>query len=152
MTTDTRIGRASHVTLHYRLAAVVDGEEREVVSTLESKPATVQLGAGHFAAPLEDRLLGLAEGDRASFDLAADEAYGQRNPALVQTLTRAVFDANAEADGDYLPGDVVQFRTPDGGRFSGVLKEHGERQVLVDFNHPLAGLPLRFSVQIIGVL
>ena len=152
MTVATRVGAASHVTLHYRLAVVVEGQEREVVSTLDAKPATLQIGSGQLAEPLEARLLGLTEGEHASFDLTSEEAYGQRNPALVQTLSRAVFDANAETDGDYRPGDVVQFRAPDGGRFSGVLKEHGERQVVVDFNHPLAGLPLRFSVRIIGVL
>lgn len=147
-----QIGPASHVTLHYRLAVVVDGAEREVVSTLEAKPATLQLGAGQLAAPLEARLIGLSEGERATFELAASDAYGERNAALVQALPRATFDANADSGTDYVPGDVVQFRAPDGGRFAGVLKEHDARQVVVDFNHPLAGLPLRFSVQIIGVL
>jgi FKBP-type peptidyl-prolyl cis-trans isomerase SlpA len=46
----------------------------------------------------------------------------------------------------------VQFRAPDGQGFSGVLKMHGDSQVVVDFNHPLAGLPLRFAVRVIGVL
>jgi FKBP-type peptidyl-prolyl cis-trans isomerase SlpA len=52
----------------------------------------------------------------------------------------------------YEPGDIVQFRAPDGQQFSGVLKEHGVEQVVVDFNHPLAGLSLRFEVRVIGVL
>lgn len=147
-----RIGPASHVTLHYRLAVVIEGQEREIVSTLGTKPATMQLGAGGLAPALEGRLLGLEEGASASFELPAGEAFGQRHPDLVQTLSRATFDANAEADSEYAPGDIVQFRAPDGGRYSGVLKDHGERRVVVDFNHPLAGLPLRFSVTIIGVL
>ena len=146
------IGPGSHVTLHYRLAVVADGEEREVVSTLALKPATLQIGGGQLAPELEQRLIGLDEGARASFDLDAGQAYGQRHADLVQTLSRSTFDANADPDTDYLPGDVVEFRAPDGGRFSGVLKSHGESQVVVDFNHPLAGLPVRFSVQVIGVL
>ena len=146
------IGPGSHVTLHYRLAVVADGEEREVVSTLALKPATLQIGGGQLAPELEQRLIGLDEGARASFDLDAGQAYGQRHADLVQTLSRSTFDANADPDTDYLPGDVVEFRAPDGGRFSGVLKSRGESQVVVDFNHPLAGLPVRFSVQVIGVL
>jgi FKBP-type peptidyl-prolyl cis-trans isomerase SlpA len=147
-----RIGPVSHVTLHYRLAALVDGAEREVVSTLGGRPATLQLGGGHLAAGLEARLQGLAAGDEAFFELGAEEVFGARSAALVQTLSRATFDANAGPDVDYAPGDVVEFNRPDGGRLAGVLKERDARRVVIDFNHPLAGMPLRFSVRVIGVL
>jgi len=139
------------VTLHYRLAAVVDGGEREVMSTVGGRPATMQLGGGHLAAGLEARLLGLAEGDEASFEVPPDEAFGSRNPALVQAISRSAFDAGAGVE-DYRPGDVVEFNGADGRRVAGVLKERGIERVVVDFNHPLAGLPLRFSVRVIGVL
>jgi len=147
-----RISPDSHVTLHYRLAALVDGAEREVMSTLRAHPATLQLGGGHLAAGLEAKLLGLVEGDEASFELAPAEAFGERNPQLIQALSRAAFDANADSGSDYAPGDVVEFNRPDGGRLAGVLKDQDERRVVVDFNHPLAGLPVRFSVRVIGVL
>jgi FKBP-type peptidyl-prolyl cis-trans isomerase SlpA len=140
------------VTLHYRLAALVDGAEREVVSTHGGHPATLQLGGGHLAASLEARLFGLSEGDEASFELAPAEAFGERNPQLVQALSRAAFDAESEPGSDYAPGDLVEFNRPDGGRVAGVLKERGERRVVVDFNHPLAGMPVRFEVRVIGVL
>jgi FKBP-type peptidyl-prolyl cis-trans isomerase SlpA len=147
-----RIAPDSHVTLHYRLAAVIDGAEREVVSTLGGRPATVQLGGGHLAGGLEARLVGLAEGDEATFEVAPEEAFGARNPELVQTVSRAAFDANTAAGEEFAPGDVVEFNGPEGSRVAGVLKGRDDRQVLVDFNHPLAGLPLRFSVRVIGVL
>lgn len=146
------VSSGSHVTLHYRLAVLADDGERDVVSTLGGRPATLQVGAGQLAEPLEQRLVGLTEGQQVSFDVRPDEAYGPRNPALVQTLSRAAFDANAEEGESYAPGDIVQFRSPDGQGFSGVLKQHGAEQVVVDFNHPLAGLPLRFEVRVIGVL
>jgi FKBP-type peptidyl-prolyl cis-trans isomerase SlpA len=147
-----RIGPGSHVTLHYRLAIVEDGIEREVVSTLTSKPATLQIGARQLAPSLERCLLGLNEGADAIFDLVPAEAYGHRNPDLVQSISRATFDANSDPDTSYLPGDIVEFRSPAGDRFSGVLKSVDESRAIVDFNHPLAGMPLRFSVQVIGVL
>lgn len=148
----SRVAAGSHVTLHYRIAVELDGNEHEVVSTFDARPATVQLGAGQFSEALEQRLIGLAEGDEASFDLAAGAAFGHRNGELVQTLARSTFDANAAPDTEYLPGDVVEFNAPDGLRFSGVLKHSGGDRVVVDFNHPLAGLPVRFSVRVIGVL
>jgi FKBP-type peptidyl-prolyl cis-trans isomerase SlpA len=147
-----RIAPDSHVTLHYRLAAVVGGGELEVVSTLGGRPATVQLGGGHLAPGLEARLLGLAEGDEATFEVAPAEAFGVRSADLVQAIARDVFDANAAEDEQYSPGDVMEFRGPGGSRIAGVLKQRDGDRVLVDFNHPLAGLPLRFSVRVIGVL
>lgn len=151
-TTLPTVQRGSHLTLHYRLVLIDGNVEREVISTFGGKPATFQLGAGHLGAPLEERLLGLAEGAQATIEMAAGQAYGERNAQLVQTLARSTFDANAEADSDYQPGDVVRFTAPDGARISGVLKELGEESVVVDFNHPLAGRPLRFTAHIIGVL
>ncbi len=147
-----RIAPDSHVTLHYRLAAMIGSVEHEVVSTLGGHPATLQLGAGQLAAPLESRLVGLCEGDEASFELAPDEAFGERNDALLQAMSRAAFDASAGGDRDFQPGDVVEFNDPAGGRVVGVLRQSDDRRVLVDFNHPLAGRPVRFSVRVIGVL
>ncbi len=147
-----RIAPGAHVTLHYRLVALIDGVEREVISTWRGRPATLQLGGGQLAAGLEERLLGLGEGDEADFEIAAASVFGERNAQLVQALSRAVFDANADPDVDYAVGDVVEVNGADGSCMVGVLKERGERRVVVDFNHPLAGLPLRFSVRIIGVL
>ncbi len=122
------------------------------MSTHGGHPATLQLGGGHLADVLEAKLLGLAEGDEASFELAAAAAFGERNPELVQALSRATFDANADLGSNYGPGDVVEFNGPDGWRLAGVLKQSDARRVIVDFNHPLAGLPVRFSVRVIGVL
>jgi FKBP-type peptidyl-prolyl cis-trans isomerase SlpA len=146
------VATGSHVTLHYRIAVLYDGNEHEVISTFDTTPATVRLGSGQMTAPLEDYLLGLVEGQEASFELGPGEGFGQRNAELVQTLSRATFDANADPSAEYLPGDIVEFNAPDGSRFAGVLKRHAADEVVVDFNHPLAGLPLRFSVQVIGVL
>ena len=67
----------SFLTLHYRLARA-DGAD--VVNTFNDKPATLSLGTGELAPAIEARLIGLAEGARASFDLAAGEAFGERNP------------------------------------------------------------------------
>jgi FKBP-type peptidyl-prolyl cis-trans isomerase SlpA len=62
-----------------------------------------------------------------------------------------------DADAQYAVGDVVQFPTPDGqGQFAGSVQqlrsdEKGEA-VLFDFNHPLAGQPVTFEVEVIGIL
>jgi len=142
----------SHLTLHYSVAVVVDGQPRAVVDSFAARPATLTVGDGQLAPALEKCLLGLAAGDERRFEFAGGEAYGARHAELVQTLSRALFDAQAESGQDCRPGDIVAFNLPDGGRVGGVLKVHDDQQVVVDFNHPLAGLPVRFDVKILGVL
>jgi FKBP-type peptidyl-prolyl cis-trans isomerase SlpA len=152
MNTRLTVRAESHVTLHYEICAVLAGERRVLATTGEGNPATVHLGHGQLAAPLEERLLGLSEGAVARFELGADEAYGSRRPELVQAVARSLFDAHVDPQVEHKPGDVVAFTFPGEHQMAGVLKSMDERAVVVDFNHPLAGLPLEFYVRIVGVL
>jgi len=140
----------SFLTLHYRLAGPDGGD---IINTFSDKPATLSLGGGQLAAALEQRLLGMEEGSRATYELAAGEAFGDRNPELVQRVKRSLMNELGDPDETYTPGDVVQFPTPDGhGSYAGVVREVGSDWLLFDFNHPLAGQPVFFEVQLIGVL
>lgn len=146
------VGPDSHVTLHYRLYVYAGGSEQEIISTFGNRPATVQIGAGHLAVPLERRLFGLAEGQQAAFDMTPAEAFGERDAGRVQRVGQAAFETNADPSADYALGDVVEFDCPGGGRVAGVLKQRDAGSVVVDFNHPLAGQPKRFAVQVVGVI
>ncbi len=140
----------SFLTLHYRLAGP-DGAD--IVNTFADKPATLSLGTGELAAPLERRLLGLAEGTRSVFDVPAGEAFGERNPELLQRVKRSLLAELGDPDQQYNLGDVVQFPTPDGqASYAGVVRELGADWLLFDFNHPLAGQAVRFDVKLLGVL
>ncbi len=143
----------SFLTLHYRLA----GPSGDLINTFAGKPATLTLGSGALSPALEAHLLGLSEGSRATVELAAGAAFGERNPDMLQWLARQVLLEMGDAAESYAVGDVVQFPTPDGqGRFAGTVRqlrsdERGDA-VLFDFNHPLAGQPVTFEVHVIGVL
>jgi FKBP-type peptidyl-prolyl cis-trans isomerase SlpA len=146
----TVIQPGSFLTLHYRLAGP-DGSQ--LVDTFAGKPATLSLGQGELSPAIEARLLGLAEGAQASFELAPGEAFGERNPELVQKLGLALLHGLGDPDVTYSVGDVVQFPAPDGAAsYAGVVRETGDDWLLFDFNHPLAGQPVRFDVQVIGIL
>jgi FKBP-type peptidyl-prolyl cis-trans isomerase SlpA len=140
---------AAYLTLHYRLAAQ-DGSD--IVSTFNGTPATLQLGSGQLAPFLEQRLLDLPEGAERSFILNPEEAFGPRNPELIQKLSRATLRENSQLGEEYRIGDLVEFNAPGGGRFAGVLLEINDEDALFDFNHPLAGQALTFEVRIIGIL
>ncbi|MGF6552262.1 FKBP-type peptidyl-prolyl cis-trans isomerase [Paraburkholderia youngii] len=139
----------SHVTLHYRLS-LADGAE--VMNTFADKPATLLLDAGQVAPPLEKVLLGLKVGHHSTFQLMPEQAFGLRNPDLIQRVSIATLRENSMIGEHFSPGDLVEFNAPDGGRYAGVLKEVGEFSALFDFNHPLAGEDLAFEVQIVGIL
>ena|SRR5437867_3820374 len=148
----TLVQPGSFLTLHYRMAGP-DGAD--IINTFGGKPATLSLGTGELSPAIEQRLLGLAEGTRARFELAAGAAFGERNPTLVQWVARKLLNELGDPDEQYKIGDVVQFPTPDGmGQYAGAVqqvKESGDA-VQFDFNHPLAGQPVMFEVHVIGVL
>ena len=130
----------SFLTLHYRLAGP-DGAD--LINTFDDKPATLSLGTGELAPAMERHLLGLAEGTRTSFELPAGEAFGDRNPELLQRVKRTLLNELGDPDEQYHVGDVVRFPTPDGqGAYAGIVREVADESLLFDFNHPLAGRPV----------
>ena len=145
------VAAGSFLTLHYRLSGP-DGEV--IVSTFDGRPATLSLGGGELSPAMEARLIGMREGERRIFDLAEGEAFGPRNPLLVQRVAAKLLRELGDADAQYHVGDVVRFPAPDGGdaALSGVVKEIGDDALVFDFNHPLAGRALTFEALIIGVL
>lgn len=143
------VTETSFVTLHYRLSST-DGSD--IVSTFNDNPATLQMGSGQLAPFLESCLLGLTDGVHQIFDLLPEQAFGPRNPDLLQRVSLATLRENSDSAETYTVGDLVNFAAPGGGQFAGVLRELGEQDALFDFNHPLAGQHVKFEVRIIGVL
>jgi FKBP-type peptidyl-prolyl cis-trans isomerase SlpA len=152
-----RVQPGSFLTLHYRLA----GPGGDIINTFDDKPATLSLGTGELSPAVEKRLIGLEEGARTSFEIPAGEAFGDRNPEMVQWVARRLLNELGDPNERYHVGDVVQFPTPDGmGSYAGSVQQVGADgdgdgkadAVLFDFNHPLAGQPVSFEVHVIGVL
>ncbi len=140
----------SFLTLHYRLA----GPQGDIVNTFGGQPATLSMGAGELSPTVEERLVGLAEGARVTFDLPPGVAFGERNPDMVQWLARKELDSMGDPMERYAVGDVIHLPTPDGqGQFAAVVQAVRDDGALqLDFNHPLAGQPVTFEVEVIGVL
>ena len=139
----------SFLTLHYRLS----GPAGDIINTFDDKPATLSLGTGELSPAVEQRLVGLAEGAHATFELPAGEAFGERNVDMQQWVARTLLTRIGDPDEPYAVGDVIQFPTPDGtGSYAGAVVESNETAVRFDFNHPLAGQPVTFEVKLIGVL
>ena len=148
-----RVQAGSFLTLHYRLG----GPSGDIINTFGGKPATLSLGSGALSPAMEQCLMDMAEGAHATFDLPAGAAFGERNPAMEQWVAIKLLRELGDPNERYATGDVVQFPTPDGqGSYAGAVLQVRDAAeggaVLFDFNHPLAGQPVSFEVQLIGVL
>jgi FKBP-type peptidyl-prolyl cis-trans isomerase SlpA len=153
VTASARVRPDSFLTLHYRLA----GPKGDLINTFAGKPAKLSLCTGAMSKAKEQRLLGLSDGARAVFEIPAGEAFGQRNPAMLQWVARGLLAEQGDPEAQYRVGEVVEFPAPDGlGQYAGAVREvrddGGGGAVLFDFNHPLAGQPVTFEVHLIGVL
>ena len=135
----------SLLTLHYR---VTSANGIEFVSTFDSHPATLQMGTGELAEPFEKCLLGLAIGERSVFDLAPDQGFGLPNQQLIQRLPLSDFPDQENIQ----VLSTIEMRNSAGQQFSGIVRARNAEDLLVDFNHPLAGQSLRFEVDIKGIL
>ena len=146
------IEAGSFLTLHYRMAGP---SGTDIINTFGGKPATLSLGTGQLSPAIEQRLVGLPEGTHTTFELPAGTAFGERNADLTQWVARKLLNELGDPHEAYTVGDVVQFPTPDGaGQYAGsVVQVKGSADaVQFDFNHPLAGQPVTFEVNVIGVL
>lgn len=135
----------SLVTLHYRIAL---GDDTEIISTFNTKPATLQMGSGELVPTLEQCLTGLRSGERCVFLLEPEQAFGPHNAQLVQRMPAKELP-NAQELKEMM---LIEFKAPNGASYTGFVRELREEEALIDFNHPLAGKAIRFEVEVLGIL
>ena len=138
------IGPGSQVTMHFTLS-LKDGTVAD--STREDEPITFNMGDGSLIEGLEMVLYGLKAGDKQCLAIEPRDAFGFPDPANVHTLPRSEFS-------DELPveeGVIIGFTTPSGEEVPGTIQEVRQEEVVVDFNHPLAGHEVIFDVEILDI-
>jgi FKBP-type peptidyl-prolyl cis-trans isomerase SlyD len=138
-----KIEKNKVVTFHYSLTAEGDYAE----SSRGGDPASYLHGYGGIVRGLERAMRGHQAGDNFTVEVAPEDAFGERNPQIVQRVPRKrLIGASAKL----APGQVVAINTQQ-GRAQGVALKVGRFNVDVDFNHPMAGRGLRFEVDILDV-
>lgn len=130
------------VTLHFSLVL----EDGHIIdSNFESKPATFSVGDGNLLPGFESTLIGLVNGDEREFTIPPEQAFGQHNPQNVQAVERGNFDQE-----ELELGAMFSFQNGD-GELPGVIVDVDDNEVMIDFNHPLAGKNIIFQVKIIDI-
>lgn len=140
------VREGSRITLHFALL-LPSGEE--VDTTRRGQPATLTLGDGNLLPGFEAVLIGMQAGDDAQITLPAADAFGERNPANIQVMSRDRFtDFGPEQTLE--PGLMISFDAVE-GELPGVVTEVYAQTVKIDFNHPLSGNDIIFDVSILSV-
>ena len=102
-------------------------------------------GYDNILPKLEAALADRAPGDRVTVSFEPGEAFGNRDEALMQTISKADFPPGVKVGGQ------LEGRGEDGqAHVFTVLKIKGDN-VLLDGNHPLAGRALRFDLKVLDV-
>lgn len=131
------------VTFHYTLR---DPSGRVLDTSAGGEPVTYLEGAGQIIDGLDEQLRAEPAGAKTRVRVAAAKAYGERDPAQVQRVKRALLPV----EGELKAGDSFQAGDD---RFAPVVTVVGIEgdEVLLDANHPLAGVELTFDVEIVAV-
>jgi FKBP-type peptidyl-prolyl cis-trans isomerase SlyD len=125
--------------LHLGDGAIVD-------SSGDGEPLVYLHGSGQVIPGLERQLEGLSVGDARQLTVAPKDGYGEQDPKQIQEVDKQAFGDRALKAGDeFIAVDDHENEIP--VRIQAV---HGEK-VTVDFNHPLAGKTLHFSIKVTEV-
>lgn len=121
-------------------------EGNVIDSNIDKEPLEFKFGSGQIIPGLESRIAELNEGEEVSVLVPASEAYGEYNEEAMQKLPKSQLEGI-----DLEVGLPLQGQSPDGQPINVVIKEIFDDEVLIDFNHPLAGKDLNFDVNIVSV-
>jgi FKBP-type peptidyl-prolyl cis-trans isomerase SlyD len=133
------------VSLVYELR--VDDSKGEVIESLnEDKPLSFIFGNGSLLPKFEENIDGLKIGDKFSFALKCEDAYGLATEDAVVDIPKNVFEVEGEFDDEMVKvGNAIPMMDGDGNRLNGIVLDVNHETVKMDFNHPLAGDDLFFS-------
>ncbi len=131
------------VEIHYE-GTLSDGSVFD--SSEGQEPLEFVFGVGMLIPGLEEGLEGMAEGDTATIEVSAEDAYGPREEQAVQPIPRAEIDPEIELE----EGMQLVGQSPQGPMIVTVI-EFDDETVMIDFNHPLAGEDLTFDVEVVSI-
>ncbi|MCC8194181.1 MAG: peptidylprolyl isomerase [Deltaproteobacteria bacterium] len=116
-------------------------------SSREGDPLESVLGQNMLIPGFEDAILGMEEGDTKKVTIQPDQAYGDRVDELILTLPRDEVPPHMKPE----VGMLVQLATDDGEEFEATITAITDEALTLDANHPLAGEPLTFELELVGI-
>lgn len=132
------------VTIDY---TVKDEEGTVIDSSSGGEPLAYIHGTGNLIPGLESALEGKTKGEEVNAAVPPEQAYGERDDALLQAIPRDRFETGEQ---ELHPGMRFQAQSEQGAQVVTVV-DVSDEEVTVDANHPLAGATLNFEVKVVDV-
>ncbi len=142
-----KIEPGKYVEMVYDLYEVNPEGDKLVHQVAAEDPEKIIFGVTRgVIVPLEKAIEGLATGDKFDVKVSAKEAFGEYDPEQVAHLEKEIFEIDGKFDNEHVKvGAVIPMMTQDGYRITGKVLEVTDKEVVMDFNHPLAGKEVRFE-------
>ncbi len=139
----------THVILDYELRDDA-GELLDASDAEDGEQIEYVHGYGMLVPGLEAALVGLRQGDEREVVVPAEAGYGERDESLVLQLDKGDLPQGAEG-GSVEVGDELVAESPEGDEIAMTVVELKDDVVVVDANHPLAGMTLHYQVKVVEV-
>ena len=116
-------------------------------SSVDREPIEFVVGGGQMIKGFDDGVLGMALNEKKTLNIPAEQAYGESNPALIQTLERTQLPPDLKPE----VGQTLVAGSPEGQEMHVQVTELTEATITIDANHPLAGKELIFDIELVEI-
>mgnify|MGYP000040062243 FL=1 len=132
------------VKIHYT-GTLDDGSEFD--SSSGRDPLEFTVGSGQVIPGFDKAVEGMAVGDQKKVRIEAEDAYGEPSDQMIQEVPKSALPDDLEPK----EGMGLQARGQDGRVINLTVTEVGDETITVDGNHPLAGKPLTFDIELVSI-
>ena len=137
--------------LSYTLTNFATSEELE--KTPNDKIMKFKFGVGELLPDFEKNIIDLKAGDKFDFKVLAADAFGPVDPYAIFDIPKDTFENDGKIDSKMLQvGNQIPFTDKDDNKHLGLITLVMDNAVTMDFNHPLAGVDLRFVGEVLEVV
>lgn len=133
------------VKVHYH-GQLADGTTFD--SSEGREPLEFKVGSGSVIAGFDSGVTGMKVGEKKTVNIPVDDAYGPKQDDLLMEFPIDQFPPDMKPE----PGMQLNMSNGQGQNFPVVIKEVGDKTVLLDANHPLAGEHLTFDLELVDIV
>lgn len=139
-----KVSENSKITFHY---VIKIDNEIEIENSYEAEPAIFRMNNQELLPAMEEELMGMEPGEKKEFTLTPDKAFG---PVQKEAIIKFPKE-NLELRKDIQPGMYLDIENNQKETFRGKILEIDDKNITMDFNHPLAGKTLTYQIEIVDV-
>ncbi|MGB9748717.1 MAG: FKBP-type peptidyl-prolyl cis-trans isomerase [Candidatus Woesearchaeota archaeon] len=115
-------------------------------SEREYKPIEIKVGSYETIKGLEDSLIGMKNNESKTFVINPKDGFGERDKNKVKKVPKDLLKINHEP----VVGQTIVL-LHDNKTMLGIIKGVFKKEVIVDFNHPLAGKKLVCTIKVVKI-